>query len=201
MKPIGTSGFAVVTVNPYGCNAPAVPLQSWNIDLAQVYVLRGISFDALTIPTEGELTPGPPLQRSQSYYIHLTKASIAHLLYGAIWQCRSNKTLCCSAGVNLEVRAAKTTAELSTWSGSNPLCAAFKLTPDKINTIVNCTQPMAARYMTIADVDGDNLPVCAMNALVGIPASPSFPPAAVPASAPSAGKFSAAYIIHACSDL
>ncbi|EIE26826.1 hypothetical protein COCSUDRAFT_64673 [Coccomyxa subellipsoidea C-169] len=142
VKPIGTSGFAVVTVNPYGCNAPAVPLQSWNIDLAQVYVLRGISFDALTIPTEG---------------------------------------------VNLEVRAAKTTAELSTWSGSNPLCVAFKLTPDKFNTIVNCTQPMAARYMTIADVDGDNLPVCAMNALVGIPASPSFSPAAVPASAPSAG--------------
>jgi hypothetical protein len=51
-KPIG-NGLAVVDVNPYGCNAPAVPLQSWNIDLQQVYLLHGVALNALTIPSQG----------------------------------------------------------------------------------------------------------------------------------------------------
>lgn len=61
MKPVGSTGLAVVSVNPYGCNAPAVPLQSWNIDLTQNYVLRGIALNALTIPSQGELQ-APMLQ-------------------------------------------------------------------------------------------------------------------------------------------
>ncbi|CAL8467169.1 g6705 [Coccomyxa elongata] len=145
VKPVGSTGLAVVSVNPYGCNAPAVPLQSWNIDLTQVYVLRGIALNALTIPSQG---------------------------------------------VNIEVRAAKTTAELSTWSGNNPLCAAFLLTIDNLSKVINCTQPMAARYMTIVDVDGDTLPVCAMDALVVNPVPPPFPPAAAPAPPPTAGASS-----------
>lgn len=95
--------------------------------------------------------------------------------------------MCGVAGVNIEVRAAKTTAELSTWSGNNPLCAAFLLTIDNLSKVINCTQPMAARYMAIADVDGDTLPVCAMDALVVNPVPPPFPPAAAPAPPPTAG--------------
>ncbi len=92
------------------------------------------------------------------------------------------------AGSNLEVRAAKTTAELSTWSGNNPLCAAFKLTTANLGVLINCTQPMVARYMTIADVDtnGDSLPVCSMDALVNAPLPPAPPPAGA-AGAPGPG--------------
>ena len=53
MKPIG-SGLGVVEVNPYGCNAPAVPLQTWNIDLTQIYTLRGVTLSALAVPTAGD---------------------------------------------------------------------------------------------------------------------------------------------------
>lgn len=80
------------------------------------------------------------------------------------------------SGTHIEVRAAKTTAELSTWSGNNPLCAAIKLTVSNLGMLINCSQPILARYMTIADVDGDTLPVCAMNALVLAPPPPAPPP-------------------------
>jgi len=53
MKPIG-KGLGLVTVNPYGCNAPAVPLASWNVDLDQQYMLFGVAMSALTIPTKGD---------------------------------------------------------------------------------------------------------------------------------------------------
>ncbi len=76
------------------------------------------------------------------------------------------------------MRAAKTTAELSTWSGNNPVCAALKLTVDNLGALINCSQPVAARYMTVADMDGDALPVCAMNALVAAPLPPAPPPLA-----------------------
>ena len=52
-RPIG-GGLAVIDVNPYGCNAPAVPLQSWNIDLQQNYLLHGITLNALAIPSQGD---------------------------------------------------------------------------------------------------------------------------------------------------
>ena len=79
-------------------------------------------------------------------------------------------------GTHIEVRAAKTTAELSTWSGNNPVCAAVKLTVNNLGMLINCSQPVLARYMTIADMDGDTLPVCAMNALVVAPLPPAPPP-------------------------
>lgn len=82
------------------------------------------------------------------------------------------------AGVNVEVRAAKTPAELSSWSGTNALCASFKLTVDNLSTFVNCSGPMLARYMTITDLDGDNLPVCGLDALVAyVPPPPAPAPA------------------------
>jgi hypothetical protein len=43
---------------------------------------------------------------------------------------------------------------------------------------------MRARYMAIADLDGDTLPICGMDALV---VDLAFSPAAAPASAPSTG--------------
>lgn len=95
---------------------------------------------------------------------------------------------CMHAGTNIEVRAAKTMAELSTWSGNNPLCAAFKLTTANLGVTINCTQPIVARYMTIADVDtsGTQLPVCSIEALVNQPLPPAPAPEAS-AGAPGPG--------------
>ena len=45
----------MVSVNPYGCNAPATPLQTWNIDLNGLYSVSGIVMNAIAIPSQGEV--------------------------------------------------------------------------------------------------------------------------------------------------
>ena len=47
------NGLGVVSVNPYGCNAPATPLQTWNIDLNGLYSVSGIVMNAIAIPSQG----------------------------------------------------------------------------------------------------------------------------------------------------
>ena len=56
------NGLGVVSVNPYGCNAPATPLGTWNIDLNGLYSVSGIVMNAITIPTQGETAVPSPLQ-------------------------------------------------------------------------------------------------------------------------------------------
>lgn len=48
------NGLGVVSVDPYGCNAPATPLQTWNIDLNGLYSVSGVVMNAIAIPSQGE---------------------------------------------------------------------------------------------------------------------------------------------------
>ncbi len=88
------------------------------------------------------------------------------------------------AGAKIEVRAARTTAELSVYAGGNPICTAVLLTVSRLNQPINCTRIMAARFITVSSTDGAALPVCALDALVDDP--PAAPPPAAPPAAPPA---------------
>ncbi|CAL5225302.1 g8102 [Coccomyxa viridis] len=124
------NGLGVVSVNPYGCNAPATPLGTWNIDLNGLYSVSGIVMNAITIPTQG---------------------------------------------VSIQVRAAKTEADTSTWTGSNPICATVNLTTDSLGKMIKCSQTLLARYLTVigTNLGGDGLPICSLDAIVTMPVPPN----------------------------
>lgn len=91
-----------------------------------------------------------------------------------------------SAGVALQIRAAKTEADTSTWTGSNPVCAAVNLTTDNLGKMIKCSQTMLARYLTVigTNLEGDGLPICSLDAIVTMPVPPN---QAVPPSAGASG--------------
>ena len=89
------------------------------------------------------------------------------------------------AGANLQIRAAKTEADTSTWTGSNPICTQVNLTTSNLGKLVKCSQPMLARYLTVIDLDQDSLPICSLDAVISMP-QPG-PEQAMPPSAGSPG--------------
>ena len=91
--------------------------------------------------------------------------------------------LSAGAGVNLQIRAAKTEADTSTWTGSNPICTQVNLTTSNLGKLVKCSQPMLARYLTVIDLDGESLPICSLDAVISMPQ-----PGPDQAMSPSAGS-------------
>ena len=77
--------------------------------------------------------------------------------------------LSAGAGVNLQIRAAKTEADTSTWTGSNPICTQVNLTTSNLGKLVKCSQPMLARDLTVIDMDGESLPICSLDAVISMP--------------------------------
>ena len=79
------------------------------------------------------------------------------------------------AGVSIQVRAAKTEADTSTWTGSNPICATVNLTTDNLGKMIKCSQTLLARYVTVigTNLGGDGLPVCSLDAIVTMPVPPN----------------------------
>lgn len=97
------------------------------------------------------------------------------------------------AGVSIQIRAAKTEADTSTWTGSNPVCASVNLTTDNLGKLIKCTQPMMARYLTVIGNDGDGLPICSLDAIISMPQQGGPNQAAV---APSSGEASGCPLCH-----
>ena len=87
--------------------------------------------------------------------------------------------------MNLQIRAAKTEADTSTWTGSNPICTQVNLTTSNLGKLVKCSQPMLARYLTVIDLDQDSLPICSLDAVISMP-QPG-PDQAMPPTAGSPG--------------
>ena len=102
----------------------------------------------------------------------------------------ADKPRCSGAGVSIQIRAAKTEADTSTWTGSNPVCASVNLTTDNLEKMIKCSQTMLARYLTVIGTsgDGDGLPICSLDAIINMPAPPgqtAIAPAAAPAASTS----------------
>ncbi len=178
------NGLGVVSVNPYGCNAPATPLGTWNIDLNGLYSVSGIVMNAITIPTQGETAALP--EPADRVFIAELSALHACLFLPVDHIIEHNYVMVHDrgprAGVSIQVRAAKTEADTSTWTGSNPICATVNLTTDNLGKMIKCSQTLLARYLTVigTNLGGDGLPICSLDAIVTMPVPPNEAPSPSP---------------------
>ncbi len=173
------NGLGVVSVNPYGCNAPATPLGTWNIDLNGLYSVSGIVMNAITIPTQG----GSATLSTSAIRAPIATPAALHICHSACYlgKCAIEHSHVMVhdgmpfAGVSIQVRAAKTEADTSTWTGSNPICATVNLTTDSLGKMIKCSQTLLARYLTVigTNLGGDGLPICSLDAIVTMPVPPN----------------------------